>query len=221
MVGWVEVEHVSHRGPEHARDPRLFHGLLGGQDGASAQTAAPLLEIDGLSMHFTQKRGILRRQATSIRAVNGLSLSIFPGETLGLVGESGCGKTTTGRCIIRTLDPTAGAIRFRQDDGSMLEVGQHPKSSLKPYRRQVRMIFQDPYSSLDPRMTVADIVGESLRVNGLAKGSELQDRVVVRHFFLAGVAEVREQREMEIFFAIGEEAHFECVDERIGFRGVA
>jgi len=144
----------------------------------SAQGGTPLMEIDGLSMHFTQKRGLLRRQATSIRAVNDLSLSIFPGETLGLVGESGCGKTTTGRCIIRTLDPTAGAIRFRQDDGSMLDVAQQPKSSLKAYRRQARMIFQDPYSSLDPRMTVADIVGEPLKVNGLSKGSELQDRVV-------------------------------------------
>jgi peptide/nickel transport system ATP-binding protein len=143
-----------------------------------AAGAAPLLEIDRLSMHFTQKRGFLRGRATSIRAVNDLSLSIFPGETLGLVGESGCGKTTTGRCIIRILDPTGGAVRFRQDDGSMLDVARLPKAALKPYRRQVRMIFQDPYSSLDPRMTVADIVGEPLKVNGIAKGGELQDRVV-------------------------------------------
>jgi peptide/nickel transport system ATP-binding protein len=146
-------------------------------------TTAPLLEIDDLTMHFFQRRGLLRRNVTTIRAVNNLSLSVFPGETLGLVGESGCGKTTSGRCIIRTLDPTGGSIRFRQADGTMQDVAQLPRSALKAYRRQVRMIFQDPYSSLDPRMTVADIVGEPLLVNGIAKGSELQDRVadLVRH----------------------------------------
>jgi peptide/nickel transport system ATP-binding protein len=150
---------------------------------AAPITTAPLLEIDDLSMHFFQRRGLLRRNVTTIRAVNNLSLSVFPGETLGLVGESGCGKTTTGRCIIRTLDPTGGSIRFRQADGTMQDVARVPRSALKAYRRQVRMIFQDPYSSLDPRMTVADIVGEPLLVNGIAKGSELQDRVadLVRH----------------------------------------
>ena len=145
---------------------------------AAAAAVQPLLEIDNLAMHFAQKKGFLRRHAAPIQAVNGLSLSVFPGETLVLVGESGCGKTTTGRCVIRTLDPTAGAIRFRQADGSMLDVATLPKSALRPYRREVRMIFQDPYSSLDPRMTVADIVGEPLKVGGLARGSELQDRVV-------------------------------------------
>jgi peptide/nickel transport system ATP-binding protein len=138
----------------------------------------PLLEISHLSMHFAQQRGWLRREVPPVRAVNDLSLSVFAGETLGLVGESGCGKTTTGRCIIRTLDPTSGAIRFRRDDGSMQDVAGMPRSALKSYRRQVRMIFQDPYSSLDPRMTVADIVGEPLKVNGIAHGSELRDRVV-------------------------------------------
>ena len=144
----------------------------------AAAGVQPLLEIDGLSMHFAQRKGLLRRHAAPIQAVNGLSLAVFPGETLGLVGESGCGKTTTGRCIIRTLDPTAGAIRFRQADGGMVDVARLPKSALLAYRRDVRMIFQDPYSSLDPRMTVADIVGEPLKVSGIARGSELQDRVV-------------------------------------------
>ena len=144
---------------------------------AAPSAALPILEVDGLTMHFAQRRGFLRRAMAPIRAVNALSLAVFPGETLGLVGESGCGKTTTGRCIIRTLDPTGGSIRFRQDDGAMLDVAHLPGSALKAYRRQVRMIFQDPYSSLDPRMTVADIVGEPLKVNGIAKGSELQDRV--------------------------------------------
>ena len=147
---------------------------------ANATVAAaplPILEVSGLSMHFPQRRGFLRRAAAPVRAVNSLSLNVFPGETLGLVGESGCGKTTTGRCIIRTLNPTGGSILFRQDDGTMLDVAQLSGAALRPYRRQVRMIFQDPYSSLDPRMTVADIVGEPLKVNGIAKGSELQDRV--------------------------------------------
>jgi peptide/nickel transport system ATP-binding protein len=144
---------------------------------AAPGARVPLLEIDDLSMHFAQRRGFLRRDVTTIRAVNNLSLSVFPGETVGLVGESGCGKTTTGRCIIRTLDPTGGSIRFRQEDGSAQDVARLPRGALRQYRRQVRMIFQDPYSSLDPRMTVADIVGEPLLVNGIAKGSELHDRV--------------------------------------------
>ena len=141
------------------------------------RTTLPILEINDLSMHFPQRRGFLRREVAPVRAVNNLSLNVFPGETLGLVGESGCGKTTTGRCIIRTLDPTAGSILFRPTDGWVQDVARKPRHTLKAYRRQVRMIFQDPYSSLDPRMTVADIVGEPLKVNGIASGSELRDRV--------------------------------------------
>lgn len=139
--------------------------------------SAPLLEISDLAMHFAQRRGLLRRRVSSVRAVNGLSLSVWPGETLGLVGESGCGKTTTGRCIIRTLDPTGGAIRYRREDGSAIDVTHLPKGALRSYRREVRMIFQDPYSSLDPRMTVADIIGEPLKVNRIARGGALNDRV--------------------------------------------
>jgi peptide/nickel transport system ATP-binding protein len=137
----------------------------------------PLLEISDLAMHFARRRGLLRRQVGTIRAVNALSLKVWPGETLGLVGESGCGKTTTGRCIIRTLDPTAGSILYRREDGTTIDVARLPKTGLRAYRRQVRMIFQDPYSSLDPRMTVADIIGEPLKVNHVAKGQELEDRV--------------------------------------------
>jgi peptide/nickel transport system ATP-binding protein len=137
----------------------------------------PLLEITDLAMHFPRRQGLLRRQVGSIRAVDGLSLTVWPGETLGLVGESGCGKTTTGRCIIRTLDPGAGSILYRRDDGTTIDVARLPKTGLRLYRRQVRMIFQNPYSSLDPRMTVADIIGEPLKVNHVAKGQELQDRV--------------------------------------------
>jgi peptide/nickel transport system ATP-binding protein len=138
---------------------------------------SPLLEVNGLAMHFRRHRGLLRQTLSSIRAVNELSLKVWPGETLGLVGESGCGKTTTGRCIIRTLDPTAGSILYRREDGSTIDVAGLNKTELRPYRRQVRMIFQDPYSSLDPRMTVAEIIGEPLKVNRAARGHELEDRV--------------------------------------------
>ena len=141
------------------------------------EIVAPLLEIDDLSMHFARRRGLLRRRVGSIRAVNGLALKVWPGETLGLVGESGCGKTTTGRCIIRTLDPTTGSILYRREDSSTIDIARLPKTGLRAYRRQVRMIFQDPYSSLDPRMTVADIIGEPLKVNRVARGHELEDRV--------------------------------------------
>jgi peptide/nickel transport system ATP-binding protein len=139
--------------------------------------AAPLLEVTDLSMHFPRRRGMLRRDAGSVRAVNQLSLQVWPGETLGLVGESGCGKTTTGRCIIRTLEPTAGSIVYHRAQGAAADVARLGKRELRPYRREVRMIFQDPYSSLDPRMTVAEIIGEPLKVNGVARGRELEDRV--------------------------------------------
>jgi peptide/nickel transport system ATP-binding protein len=128
-------------------------------------------------MHFSRRRGFLRRPDASIRAVNELTLDVLPGETMGLVGESGCGKTTTGRCIIRTLHPTGGRILYRQENGAVADLAQLPKSGLRPYRRQIRMIFQDPYSSLDPRMTVGDIIGEPLKVNHVASGRELRDRV--------------------------------------------
>jgi len=139
--------------------------------------AGPLLEVTDLSMHFPRRRGMLRRDAGSVRAVNQLSLQVWPGETLGLVGESGCGKTTTGRCIIRTLEPTAGSIVYHRAQGAAANVARLGKRELRPYRREVRMIFQDPYSSLDPRMTVAEIIGEPLKVNGVARGRELEDRV--------------------------------------------
>jgi peptide/nickel transport system ATP-binding protein len=139
--------------------------------------AEPALRIEGLSMHFARRRGLLRPPAPSVRAVNGLTLDVLPGETMGLVGESGCGKTTTGRCIIRTLQPTGGRILYRDPGGAVVDLAQVPKSALRPYRREIRMIFQDPYSSLDPRMTVGDIIGEPLKVNHLARGQELHDRV--------------------------------------------
>jgi oligopeptide/dipeptide ABC transporter ATP-binding protein len=121
---------------------------------------APLLELRDLVMHFTIKgAGLLGRSAT-VRAVDGISLTVREGETLGLVGESGCGKTTTGRLITRLLTPTAGQIRYQGTD-----IGALGPRRLRPYRRELQLIFQDPYSSLNPRHTVGNIIGTALRVH--------------------------------------------------------
>jgi peptide/nickel transport system ATP-binding protein len=141
------------------------------------RSSETLLRIEGLRMHFPIRRGWLRRETGAVRAVNDLSLSVGRGEMLGVVGESGCGKTTTGRCVIRTLTPTAGSILFRQDDGSETDVARLGRGALKAYHRQVRMIFQDPFSSLDPRKPVLDIIGEPLIVHGVARGREVGERV--------------------------------------------
>jgi len=117
------------------------------------------------------------RAATEfVRAVDDVDLDVFERETLGLVGESGCGKTTLGRCILRLLDLTAGSIEFRMD-GEAVDLASLGKKELRPLRRHLQMVFQDPYSSLDPRMTVLDIVGEPLLANRIASGSALTDRV--------------------------------------------
>ncbi|RIK51650.1 MAG: peptide ABC transporter ATP-binding protein, partial [Chloroflexi bacterium] len=112
-----------------------------------------------------------------VKAVDGVNFFIRPGETLGLVGESGCGKTTTGRAIIRAYQPTAGEILYRRKDGTVVDLVAKNNQELKYYHREIRMIFQDPFSSLNPRMPVLEIVGEPLKVNGIAKGKEMEDRV--------------------------------------------
>ncbi|HZT47309.1 MAG TPA: dipeptide ABC transporter ATP-binding protein [Hyphomicrobiaceae bacterium] len=132
----------------------------------------PVLEVAGLSKHFPVRKGLLRRTVGHVYAVDDVSFSIGRGETLGLVGESGCGKTTVGRTILRLIEPTAGAIRL---DGR--DVTRLGKMEMRPFRRQMQIIFQDPFSSLNPRKRAGDIVGEPLKVHGLATGEARRQRV--------------------------------------------
>ena len=135
-----------------------------------------LLEINNLRKYFPIKQGLLRREVGAIRAVDDVSFDIKEGETLGLVGESGCGKTTTSRCILRAVEPTSGEVLYRSPDGSVVDVASAPRTQLRSLRREMQMIFQDPFSSLNPRMTLLDIVGEPLLIDGMGR-SEREDRV--------------------------------------------
>jgi len=135
-----------------------------------------LLELRGLRKYFPIERGFLRRVVGHVRAVDHVSLSIDKGRTLGLVGESGSGKTTLGRCVLRAIDLTAGEILFHHE-GVTTDLAQLNRRNLREFRKHMQMIFQDPYSSLDPRKTVFDIVSEPLRINRIAAGKALEDRV--------------------------------------------
>lgn len=141
-----------------------------------SQESSTLLEVRNLKKYFPIQKGILRRVVGQVKAVDGIDLEIYQGETLGLVGESGCGKTTTGRLILRAMEPTAGEVRFRRD-GSLVDLTKLPLSEMKVLRRDMQIIFQDPFSSLNPRMTVFDLVSEPLVIHGLAHGAELRTQV--------------------------------------------
>ena len=133
----------------------------------------PLLEVNGLKKHFPIRRGLLGRVSGHVYAVDGISFTIGEGETLGLVGESGCGKSTAAKCIMKLIEPTAGEIKLL---GARID--QLRPSAMRPYRRELQFVFQDPYSSLNPRLSVGAIVGEPLANYRIAAGSELKDRVI-------------------------------------------
>src|SRR3984893_4713727 len=132
----------------------------------------PIIAVEGLKKHFPVKKGLLRRTTGHVYAVDGVSFSVGEGETLGLVGESGCGKSTVARTVLRLVEPTSGTIRLNGHDITRLG-----KAALRPHRRQMQIIFQDPFSSLNPRMSAGDIVGEPLQVHGIAHGKDKEERV--------------------------------------------
>ncbi len=133
---------------------------------------SPLLEVTDLTKYFPIRKGVFSRTVGHVRAVDGVSFSVFEGEVLGLVGESGCGKTTTGRCVLRLIEPTSGSVRFVGREVTTL-----PRRELRALRREMQIIFQDPYSSLNPRLTVGSMIGEPLAIHGLARGQAARDRV--------------------------------------------
>jgi oligopeptide transport system ATP-binding protein len=134
--------------------------------------ARPLLEITDLVKHYAVRGGVLRRRVGTVHAVDGVSFALGTGETLGLVGESGCGKSTVARSVLRLVEPSSGTITLSGTDITHLG-----KAELRPHRRSMQIVFQDPFASLNPRMTAGDIVGEPLSVHGLATGREKQARV--------------------------------------------
>jgi oligopeptide/dipeptide ABC transporter ATP-binding protein len=147
--------------------------------------APPVLEVSNLKKYFPIHKGLLQRTGGQVYAVDGVSFSIADGETLGLVGESGCGKSTVGRAILRLIEPTDGTIKLDGRDITHLD-----RAGLRPYRRQMQIIFQDPFSSLDPRMSAGDIVAEPLRVHRVAKGREVK-RLVADLFDRVGLSKAQ------------------------------
>ncbi len=135
-------------------------------------SAAPVLEVENLVKHFPIHGGLLQRRVGEVRAVDGVSFAIRKGETLGLVGESGCGKSTIGKTVLKLIDPTAGRILLGGEDVTLLKPG-----AMWPHRRRIQTIFQDPYSSMNPRLSAGTIVGEPLENFGIARGRDTDDRV--------------------------------------------
>jgi oligopeptide/dipeptide ABC transporter ATP-binding protein len=135
-----------------------------------------LLEVRDLKKYFPIQRGLLRKTVGEVKAVDGVSFELREGETLGLVGESGCGKTTTGRLILRALQPTEGEVHLRHEQ-QMVDLTRLSRQELKPYRKDMQVIFQDPFSSLSPRMTVYEIISEPLEIHGIGTASQRRARV--------------------------------------------
>jgi oligopeptide/dipeptide ABC transporter ATP-binding protein len=135
-------------------------------------TGEPLLSVRNLVKHFPVKKGLLQSTVGQVHAVDGISFDIAEGETLGLVGESGCGKSTAGKTILKLIEPTAGEVRVNGE-----RIDQLSRAEMRPYRRELQVVFQDPYSSLNPRLRVRDIIGEPLKNYGVAQGRALDERV--------------------------------------------
>lgn len=146
--------------------------------GPQASTTPPtLVDVKNLKVHFPLGGGLFKRSTSILKAVDGVSFSIYKGETLGLVGESGCGKTTTGRSIVRAIDPTEGEITYVREDNSTVDLAALDNRALKPFRKEIRIVFQDPFSSLNPRMTVMQTVGEPLKAFKKYPGKEREKKI--------------------------------------------
>ena len=140
-------------------------------------TGEVILQVKDLKMHFPLRQGLLQRQVGTVKAVDGVSFELVEREVMGLVGESGCGKTTVGRALLRLYDPTGGEVLFHRADGSWVDVAKLNRREMKDLRKEMRMIFQDPFSSLNPRLTVRDIIAEPLVIHGTESGEDITARV--------------------------------------------
>ena len=136
-----------------------------------------ILRVSGLKKYFPIKKGFFNKTIGYVKAVNDIEFEINAGETVGLVGDSGCGKSTTGNCIVRLLDPTEGSILYTAENGVTIDLATASREEIRPYRREIQMVFQDPYSSLNPRMSVRDLIAEPLVINKMIDKNDISDRV--------------------------------------------
>src|SRR5690606_24431773 len=147
------------------------------RSGTMPEEVAPLLEVRELRKHYPVRRGPFRRVVGHVRAVDDVSFQVRDGEILSLVGESGCGKTTTAKCVLRAVDPTSGEVLFRLPNGEVVDVAKLSEGQLRPLRSQMQLVFQDPFGSLNPRKNLLDIIGEPLLVHGVKSRQQRMDRV--------------------------------------------